>query len=141
MKFTSEITKFEKTVIGTHEFEIDDVNPTYLMGRSGGSSYVCAIIPEYCDKSIKDENDDWVESGDKIFLGFIIISSTKSTEYRLKLQPGELTDFRRMSSEIHTLPHGEDIINYFLNKGEGYNHQITTKKNFLQTIREWRIIK
>ena len=138
MKITSENYTFEKKVTGTTEFELDELNPTYLSGRSGGSSYVTAFIPEWYD-SYDLVNDEMVKSGRRLS-GFKVISSTSEREGRCFLSAGSMTDWSYLARELKSLPHGEDILNWFIDEGEKYNHKVCTETDFLDTIRKWRIV-
>lgn len=139
MKITSETYTFEKKVTGTIEFELDELNPTYLSGRSGGSSYVAVFIPEWYDAHDL-VNDTLVNTGDRRLSGFTVISSTDRREGRCHLSAGSMTDWSYLSRELKSLPHGEDILNWFIDEGEKYNHRVCTETDFLNIIRKWRIV-
>jgi hypothetical protein len=124
MKIISEITKFERTVVGTKEFELDEKNPTYLKGRSGGSDYVAALLPI---------NND--------FRGMTLITSTENREGRLDLYPHHFSDWNLLSAEVKSLPHGEDILNWFVEQGmDRRTCYRVTDMDFKTQIRAWRRI-
>ena len=138
MKITSSIYKVEKVVTGTKEFELDDNNPTYLNGKSGGSYYVAAFIPQWIDDWDINSGGDQRLSGIKRFLGFHVISSTREREGRIFLSIGSMNDWSYLDRELRSIPHGEDILNWFTDTGEAYHHQVSDELVFLATIREWR---
>lgn len=133
-----EITKYiyPKTIGSTKTIELNDKNNTYIKGRSGGSNYVACIIPIYYpvfDKDYKTIIDQKLGS-------FTFISSTSEREGRVNITLSSLSDEVWFKSELKNLPHGEDIINYFLKIGEGYEHNICTEEYFNNQIKQWRII-
>jgi len=140
MKISSQIFKFEKVVTGTKEFELDDQNSTFLKGKSGGSVYVAAFYPEWIDEWVQDSGGEYKISDTKRFSGFLLISSTREREYRSFLSAGSMNDWSYLQRELKQFPHGEDILNWFTDFGEKYNHVVTTEDNFLTVIREWRKI-
>lgn len=140
MKIISNTYKFEKICTGTLEFELNETDPTFLYGRSGGSSYVAAFYPNWIDEYTL-HGDNIVKSDKKILSGFLVISSTYDSERRGFLSVGSLLDWKYICNEIKPFPHGEDILNWFTSSGENYTHEIITKKLFLSTIRKWCRIK
>jgi len=139
MKIVSNTYRFEKVVSGTIELELDENNPTYLKGRAGGSSYVAAIIPQYYAE-LKSVGKRIVETGKQVLSGFVLISSTREKEGRIMLSAGSINDWRYLAGEIKAVPHGEDILNWFTDDGEKYTHVVCSESDFMDQIKEWRIV-
>lgn len=139
MKIVAKSYKIQRVEAGTIEFELDETQPTCLNGRSGGSSYVAAFIPEWGDEWATNENGETVRTGRRLS-GFNVISSTVEREGRMFLSVGFLSDWDTLKRTFVSLPHSEDILNWFTGDGEEYNHIPTSFEEFLTTLQKWRKI-
>lgn len=130
MKIQVNKYKYIKEIVTSEEFELNEKETTYLKGRSGGDSYVAAIIPNYYI-SLPNE---------RILNSFTFLSCNKEKEGRAVLSPKLMADLNYIESQIKHLPHYEDILNWFKGIGENYACQITDEKYFFSTINQFRVI-
>jgi len=131
MKIQVNKYKYVKEVVTTEEFELNEKETTSLKGRSGGDSYVAAIIPNYYIIS---------SSNKRVLNYFTFLSCNREREGRAVLSPQSMSDLNYIESQIKHLPHYEDILNWFKGAGENYACQITDKEYFFNTINQYRVI-
>ncbi len=129
---------YPKTIVGTQIIELDDKKNTYIKGRSGGSDYVACIIPIYYP-IIGDVYGEFQQVGEQLG-AFTFISSTREREGRVNITLSSISDEAWFKSELRSIPHGEDIMDYFLEIGEDYEHNNCTEEYFNDQIKKWRII-
>lgn len=136
MKFIAKKYQVQSVEIGQLEIELDEQNPTYLMGRSGGDAYVCAIIPVLADVY----NEDRTAVIGKQLDHFVFISSNKTRESRVKITRHQILDWNRSTSILKHTVHYEDILAFLESNEESIYCERTTKENFYTKLAHWRII-
>lgn len=136
MKFRTNTYKLERIITGTKEIELSDTSTKYIMGRSGGDSYVACIIPEVRPTQILERTGrEPITIGGLI--GYYFISRNDSNEGKIFVSIPDLQDWERTKERLKILPHYEDIINYVLN-GEGDEQKICSQEYFESQLKSFR---
>ena len=106
------------------DVDLDHEHRTYLMGRVGGSVYICIIVP------VTDNSN---------FIGFNVISRTEHDERKIWLSLADLSNISIFEIEMNSLPHGNDILNYLIGKSDNpYECHVSSELETLQCLRQWR---
>lgn len=135
MKITSTKYKYEKVIDKIVEFDLNEDETIYLTGRSGGRTYIAAIIPVHYEVySPNTETLNWEH------YGFTFFSAVNGKEGNVTISKGGLQDDSTLVAFLKNIPHHKDILDWLKGEEDDYRHRIMSEEDFHYQLKAWRAL-